>query len=233
MFDAFDHLLAVSGVLLAGKKGAKHTKPRATNSGKKSKKFTPIQQDILVGTMLGDASAERNKPTHNTRIGFNQTFPMHAAYLTHLFLSLYDFVGKAPTVIFRKPDLRTGLIYTQMVFKTLAFPCLNMYYDLFYLNGVKVVPVNISELLTARALAYWIMDDGGISSYGQTILHTNSFTLQEVQLLQAALMSNFQLRTRLIEKREGQWLICIPVKQVVPLRTIVLPYMHVSMMHKI
>lgn len=44
-------------------------------------------------------------------------------------------------------------------------------------DGVKIVPSNISELLTPRALAYWIMDDGGKGSYGETILHTRSFTL--------------------------------------------------------
>jgi hypothetical protein len=32
---------------------------------------------------------------------------------------------------------------------------------MFYANGKKVVPANIAELLTVRALAYWIMDEGG------------------------------------------------------------------------
>jgi len=32
--------------------------------------------------------------------------------------------------------------------------------DLFYPNGVQIVPPIIGELLTARGLAYWAMDDG-------------------------------------------------------------------------
>jgi hypothetical protein len=36
----------------------------------------------------------------------------------------------------------------------------NEYRDLFYSNGVKIVPPTIGELLTARGLAYWAMDDG-------------------------------------------------------------------------
>ena len=48
------------------------------------------------------------------------------------------------------------------------------------------------------------MDDGGIDSYKATILNTDSFTLDQVKRLQVALLANFQLRTRLAEKRAGQ-----------------------------
>lgn len=67
-----------------------------------------------------------------------------------------------------------------------------------------MVPANIGELLTPRALAYFIMDDGGKGPYGEMNLHTRSFTLEDVQLLQQALADNFKLRTRLIEKTPGQ-----------------------------
>lgn len=66
------------------------------------------------------------------------------------------------------------------------------------------MPDNIGDLLTARALAYFIMDDGGKGPYGETNLHTRSFTLEEVHMLQKVLYDNFQLRTRLIEKTPGQ-----------------------------
>jgi hypothetical protein len=52
-----------------------------------------------------------------------------------------------------------------------------------------------------------------------------SYTLEEVKLLQKALMDNFNIETRLTKKRENQWLICIPVKQQPTLRAIVTPYM--------
>lgn len=50
----------------------------------------------------------------------------------------------------------------------------------------KVVPSIISELLTARALAFWIMDDGGKGSNGEMNLHTRAFTLSDVLLLKSA-----------------------------------------------
>jgi hypothetical protein len=76
---------------------------------------------------------------------------------------------------------RTGKVYNSIRFSTLSLPCLNNYYELFYKDGRKIIPNNISELLTARGLAYLIMDDGGKSHYGQTILHTRFYTKLEVE----------------------------------------------------
>ena len=89
---------------------------------------------------------------------------------------------------------------------------------MFYKEGVKIVSSDIDKLLTARALAFWIMDDGSKTRYNQTLLHTNSFSFPEINLLQQALASNFKLKTRLILDRPGQWTIAIPVKQIIPLK---------------
>lgn len=43
------------------------------------------------------------------------------------------------------------------------------------------------------------MDDSGKGSYGETILHTRSYTYEEVKLLQDALRLKFELKTRLIQ----------------------------------
>lgn len=84
-----------------------------------------------------------------------------------------------PTLLTRN-DKKRGIITQSLYFRTLAMPCLNYLHDLFYSNSVKIVPKNLDELLTARGLAYWIMDDGGKTSHNQTVLHTRAFTLQEV-----------------------------------------------------
>lgn len=202
--------------------------------------FNTIQKDIIVGTLLGDASLERNKPTHNTRLRFDQTYPKHASYLESLYILFQDFTGTlgAPKIHTRKPDKRTGKVYRTIAFKTRSLKSLNYFYDLFYTydtNGKrrKVVPANIKELLTNRALAYWIIDDGGINAYGATQLNTDGFTLNEVNLLQKTLAENFGLRTRNVKKRDNQWIIVIPVRQVVPLWDIVGIYLHSSITYKV
>nr|YP_009445558.1 LAGLIDADG endonuclease [Bipolaris cookei]ATV95718.1 LAGLIDADG endonuclease [Bipolaris cookei] len=138
----------------------------------------------------------------------------------------------SPTILTRK-DKRRGTTTQSLYFRTLAMPCLNDYYDLFYKERVKVIPRNLSTLLTARGLAYWIMDDGGKSVYNQTILHTRSFMLEKVKYLQSVLSENFGLVTRLEEKKKDKWVIYIPVRQVTKLKDIVGPYMNESMLYKI
>lgn len=104
---------------------------------------------------------------------------------------------------------------------------------MFYGSGKKAVPSKIGDLLTPLALAYWLMDDGGITAYNQTTLNTDSFSYADLLVLQEALLNNFRLRTRLSLKRPGQWMIVIPVRQSVPLKDIVGEYMNISMAYKI
>lgn len=130
-----------------------------------------------------------------------------------------NIVGTPPRIHIRKPDKRTGKVYSTIAFKSLRVEALNQYYDLFYVfNSLgkrqKVVPKNISELLTDRALAFWIMDDGGINAYKATHLNTDGFSMEDIQRLQEALMYNFQLKTRIANKRPGQWIIVIPATYV-------------------
>lgn len=163
--------------------------------------LTCLQKDIIVGTLLGDSSLERDKPTHNTRIRFDQSYPNHKSYLESLYVIFANLCGTPPRVHTRKPDKRTGKIYQTIAFKTLRHIPLNYYYDLFYIydnNGKrrKIVPNNITELLIPCALAYWIIDDGGINTYNATILNTDSFTLEEVELLQKALERSTNSKSR-------------------------------------
>lgn len=179
-------------------------KVRALLKGKADQELTQEQFDILVAAALGDGAFDRTGPKHNTRVSFQQTFPAHAAYISHLYQKLRNLVGSVPKVQIRKPDARTGKIYSSIVFKTLRFPVLNKIYDLFYVDGVKGIPANVADLLNARVLAYWIIDDGGTQVSGTLQIHTNSFTPEGVDLLIAALQSNFAIQANKTLKRPGQ-----------------------------
>ena len=76
------------------------------------------------------------------------------------------------------------------------------YMNLFILKEKKIIPNNIANLLTPVSLAYWIMDDGCFTGSGLK-LHTNSFSLEELNLLIKALDINFSIKASLnISKRE-------------------------------
>lgn len=44
------------------------------------------------------------------------------------------------------------------------------FFSIFHINGLKVVPANIYELLTPVALAHLIMGDGSARDYGLTFV---------------------------------------------------------------
>ena len=72
-----------------------------------------------------------------------------------------------------------------------------------------------------------------MDSFKATHLYTNKFSLNCVNLLQVALKDNFNLRTRIFQKQTDQWVIVIPVIQIKTLASIVGPYMHTTMLHKV
>lgn len=119
------------------------------------------QRDALIGILLGDGYIRRSSATANSVLQIEQTYPKHEEYLLHLH-SLFITVlkeGSQPSVIVRKPDKRTGKVYSTIRFRTCHLPCLNEFFELFYIaNGTggytKVVPKTISKYITPASLAY-------------------------------------------------------------------------------
>lgn len=64
---------------------------------------------------------------------------------------------------------------------------------MFYKNKVKIIPNNLDKFLTPIDLAYWIMDDRGITIHKQTVLYIRSFCKKEVLFIMEVLMKNFDL----------------------------------------
>ena len=54
-------------------------------------------------------------------------------------------------------DSRTNKNYSSLTLRTKSLSLFTEYYNLFYFNGVKVIPNNIGDLLTPLGLAHWIM----------------------------------------------------------------------------
>ena len=67
-----------------------------------------------------------------------------------------------------------------------------MFYDS---NNLKIVPLNIKNLLTPRGLAYWIMDDGSLQNKGLH-LNTYGFTHEGILNLKETLENMFVRKIR-------------------------------------
>lgn len=105
-------------------------------------------------------------------------------------------------------------------------------YQSFYPNGVtKVLPTNIFDLLTPRALAFWIMDDGGAHASGMT-LHCNNFSEVEVDILISVLQVKFGITANKWAKGDNH-ILYVNSSSMPILRSLVMRHIHVSFKYKL
>lgn len=111
--------------------------------------------------MLADGYLERGKPSYNTRLRIDHSYPEQESYVLGLRILFVSLIASEPVIIVRKADTRTGKVYKSISVRTLRFPCLNKYHDLFYKDKKKIVPLNIQDLLTPIGLAHSLAKQSG------------------------------------------------------------------------
>lgn len=165
----------------------------------KNIEFSTTLRQVLVGVLLGDAHIESRvgKGPLTGRLLIEQS-ERHADYVAHLYDLFKEFINEKPPVAkSRAADhLRVGLITSSIKFRTLTTPKLGIFRKLFYNEkGKKIIPKYIGCLLSARALAYWYMDDGSIKDVQSkaAILNTQGFELKDVEKLCRLLKRKFDL----------------------------------------
>jgi LAGLIDADG DNA endonuclease family len=194
--------------------------------------LSPDLKEILIGLILGDLYINKQKTGINARLEFTQGV-VHIEYLQHLFELFNYFCGMVPKIPTRSPDKRTGKIYDSAIFYTYSLPCFLEFYNLFYPDGKKIIPLNIGDLLTPLGLAYWVADDGSFCSTNQVVvLSTECFTLEEINLLIKVLSENFNLKAT-INKNGAGFRIRISKESIPVLQALLAPHMPSMMRYKI
>lgn len=143
--------------------------------------------------MLGDLGSERPNLNCNTRLQFKHT-DKQKDYIDHLYNLFKDYC-KSPPIALSSYDKRPNRnkVYKAVKFNTRSLPCFNKFRELFYNNkGVKIIPLNLGDYLTARALAYWFQDDGYKTVNGY-YFSSESFTAEENRFLEELLRAKFGL----------------------------------------
>lgn len=183
---------------------------------KKTLSLNTIQKEILVGTLLGDATIAKNK-----RVAFNVKFEQKLAnenYINHLYEIFEPYVGTPPkvrTITAKGSSLRDGAKDRKSIwFRTYRHIDFKFYYDFFYRKDratnfrKKRVPKLIHKFLTPRALAYWFMDDGSFiyqksKNKKQKVYYfnTQSFCYEDIKILKKALKFNFNFDTNIYRDR--------------------------------
>ncbi len=197
---------------------------------KRGLKLTAEQREVLVGLLLGDGHLETQNGGRTYRLKIEQS-EKHKAYVYHLYRLFSEWVRTPPQP---KVVRSGGHESTNWWFQTLSHGAFRFYAQQFYKDGQKHVPRLIHRWLSARALAYWFMDDGSIKSRQSrgVIFNTQGFTLPEVERLCRVLESNFGLQASPRKQRSG-YQIYISGKSHEAFKAVVEPYLIPEMRYKL
>ena len=128
--------------------------------------LTEFQKEVILGSILGDLTAERSHITGNTRLRFYMS-SVNKDLIYHFYSIFKPYVKTGPKFIHRKLNKLTNLEHIDISFSTLKYALFNWAYEDFYVKdghkNIKIVPKDIINKLTPVSLAYWIMDDGSFS----------------------------------------------------------------------
>jgi len=182
-------------------------------------------RSVFIGIILSDAAVQKSNVGGDARLQFKQKYSQ-LDYLYSVFFELSHYCSQSPSVY-------TTIIHKKkhyaLTFTTRSLPCITDLYNLFYPEGKKIIPNNIYDLLTWRALVHWIEGDGTYSS-GITI-QTQSFTIQEIVLLMNVLRIKFRLDCS-IHVQGSYSVLYIKSKSIKQNLHHMLPYIQPSMLYK-
>jgi len=195
-----------------------------------------------VGQLLGDAHADKSSPTSNTRLSwsFGTAYKEYAYFISNLFDS---YVSKGVYTV-NAVAKKGGDSYVNNRLKTATLPIFNMLHDMFYkldpVTGkyIKIVPLEINELMSPITLAHLIMTDGGYhKKHNMVRIFTYNFTLNDCNRL-AQSITDLGIITKVVYDRKGkdgkdQYVLKIGALQIEALRKMVIPHMEKSMYYRV
>ena len=184
---------------------------------KASLRLTSRQEQILEGMLLGDAHLERQRRATSARLKIEHSMAQ-ATYVAWKYLEWRDWVRTPPREKLKKN--RLGTTSVNVGFSTLSHRELEAVRQRFYPDGRKIVPEDLE--LTPLNVAVWFMDDGSrkSSQCRGIYFNTQSYTVEEVKLLQRMLLRDVGVETSVRQQRDGLQ-IDVPSPSVTELRSII------------
>lgn len=192
---------------------------------------------ILVGLLLSDAGLSKQRNSKNARLGFKQSM-IHFPFLWSTFMLLSHFCSSIPYIDNAKLK---GKLYYGIRMDTRAYSCLTNLHELFYIpitqpdgkiSYKKIVPLDIYNLLTPIALAYWIMGDGYGNAWKGLYLCTDSFSNYDIVRLMNVLLIRYNIHSSLVQISDKSR-IYIASTESAKITNLVLEYIHPSMLYKV
>jgi hypothetical protein len=175
------------------------------------KELRQEEKDVIVGTTLGDNHIRRHSLISLVSLSFGYANKIYANFVLANLKNLCDSIVPKE---YQNFDIRYKKIRFSYVFSVrrmaALIPFANLFTKSIIKNGkqsfLKIIPsYNVMyELLTPRALAFWIMDDGYKNKRGGITLCTDSFSLIAVWRLIRVLKFKFNINCTIHKKKKSK-----------------------------
>jgi len=217
-----------------------HLNSKYWQEHKKKLPYLPAELfQIAVGMILSDACMY--KVSNHALIKFEQGY-IQEEFLFHLFFLFKDYCFMIePGKRIQLYGDRIGLIKS-LWFKTFSHVYFDYLWELFYKSScfarkkktaIKFINKGlISNHLTERGLAYWVMGDGSLNKKSM-ILHTQSYLEEENLILSKELNDKFGFKTKTVPHKNKYWVINFSTEDTVLLSKLIKPYIIPSMIYKL
>lgn len=152
------------------------------------KSLNKTQNDLLIGSLLGDAWLGRNATSKHVHLKIERSFE-DIEYLKYEFDILKPLCKSGVKDYSRKDGGRSCYFISR------SYEVLDVYHQVWYKDKIKIVPSNIK--LTPLVIAIWLADDGNMCVHHKkqgllrTTFATNGFTLDEVEFLSDLLSKKY------------------------------------------
>jgi hypothetical protein len=183
-------------------------------------------KSVMIGLLLSDGYIVSNTKSKNGRLGLTQSLS-HSGYLYFVFNILAHYCSRYP--VFKE---RFGRSTFNLEIITRSMPCITELYDNFYKNKIKVINSFIYNDITPTGLAHWIMGDGTYNGI-TLLLCTNSYSIKEIVFLINVLIIKYDVHCTIRYYNNIYPRIYILKRYLPKVRSIMLPYMHSSILYKL
>ncbi len=200
---------------------------KAIRELKKSLVLTKRQQEIIVGTLLGDGHLETQDKGETYRLKIEHCGAQNE-YLVWLYRELKSWIPSTPYT-----KVKNGKVYVGV--RTYSHEAFRSFGRIFYQEGKKIIPTVVEKLFTPLSLAIWFMDDGSLKStrHQTYVIHTLGYGRDELEGIQSILKNKFDLQTSLHKQKGKYWRLYIQSQSAKKFKELIKPHILPSMKYKL
>lgn len=190
-------------------------------------KYDDTQSQIIIGSILGDASLVKMHKNGGTVFKITHCLKQQD-YLKYKWGFLKENASTIKEYFYTDKRLKVPF-YSNKTFYTKSSTSLNEMFNNWYRPKKRIYKPDLFKL-NPLGLSIWYCDDGYLSKDGGCFLCTNSFPIEDLKIIQLFFKEKFNIIVNIYTKLH---LIYFPKKESFKFQKLILPYIIDSMKYKI